>query len=192
MAVQPRFLIFFRFLCLDTSMNIQLFCFSSESVQLFFLRDLNQKQFKILLWFPNHLLHIGHSNIKFSYIYTIVMPKSSLWKTSRWNARLIYTFEKNSNKKIIKQDIITKSFQKFLLRKTSFNFLKFCWFKQSINTLKFKASASAFYWFQICKKIAWQFKILAILYFYRFIIIVNLTLQQVLLVIEWKEVINFY
>ena len=54
-----------------------------------------------------------------------------------------------------------------------------------------KTSASAFYCLQICKKIARQFKILAILYFYRFIIIINLTLQQVLLVIELSEVRNF-
>ena len=64
-------------------------------------------------------------------------------------------------------------------------------FKQSINTLKFNASASAFYCFQICKIIALQFEILAILYFYRVIIILKLTLQQVLLVIELNEVRNF-
>ena len=41
------------------------------------------------------------------------------------------------------------------------------------------------------RKIAQQFKILAILYFYRFIIIFNLSLQQVLFVIELNEVRNF-
>ena len=55
-----------------------------------------------------------------------------------------------------------------------------------------KASASNFYYFQICKKVAWQFKILAVLYFYRFIITVNLKLQQVLLVLELNEVRNFF
>ena len=70
----------------------------------------------------------------------------------------------------------------------SFNFFKFSWFEQSINTLKFKASASDFYYFQICKKSAWQFKILTVLYFYRFIITFNLTLHQVLLVLEWNKV----
>ena len=61
----------------------------------------------------------------------------------------------------------------------------------SLKLLLPKASASTFYCFQICKKIARQFKILAILYFYRFLIIFNLTLQQVLLVIELDEVRNF-
>ena len=49
---------------------------------------------------------------------------------------------------------------------------------------KLQASASALYWFHICKKITWQFKILAILYFYCSIIIFKRTLQQVLLLIE--------
>ena len=61
----------------------------------------------------------------------------------------------------------------------------------SLKLLLPKASASTFYCFQICKKIAPQFKILAILYFYRFLILFNLTLQQVLLVIELDEVRNF-
>ena len=78
----------------------------------------------------------------------------------------------------------------------SFNFFKFFWFEQSINTLKFKTSASKGFCFCFlllpnCKKNSRQFKILVILYFYRFIIIFNLTLQQVLLVIELKEVRNF-
>ena len=33
-ALQPCFLIFFRFLCLDTRINIYTFCFSSENLQL--------------------------------------------------------------------------------------------------------------------------------------------------------------
>ena len=53
------------------------------------------------------------------------------------------------------------------------------------------ASASSSFCFQICSKTAWQFKILAILYFYCFIIIFNLTLQQVLLVIELNYIRNF-
>ena len=75
----------------------------------------------------------------------------------------------------------------------SFNFFKFCWFEQSINTLKFTVSASKGCCF--CSlllpnlwKTARQFKILAILYFYCFIIIFNLALQQVLLVIELTKV----
>ena len=65
-------------------------------------------------------------------------------------------------------------------------------FLRSINTLEFKASVSTFYWFQICQKVARQFEILAILYFYPFIITFNLTLQQELLFIEMNEVRNFY
>ena len=57
-----------------------------------------------------------------------------------------------------------------------------------IRPLLPKASAS--YCFQICKKIAQLFKIIAIGYFYFFIIIFNFTLQEVLLVIELKEVGN--
>ena len=60
-----------------------------------------------------------------------------------------------------------------------------------LRPLLTKAFASAFYCFQICEKIPRQFKILAILYFYRFIIIFNLTLQQVLLLIELNEARNF-
>ena len=75
----------------------------------------------------------------------------------------------------------------------SFNFFKFCWFEQSINTLKSKVSASK----GCCScilllsnlwKIAQQFKIVATLYFYRFIIVFNLALQEVLLVIELTKV----
>ena len=54
-----------------------------------------------------------------------------------------------------------------------------------------KPFASVFYCFQICKKISRQFKILAILYFYGFIIIFNLTLQKVLLVTQLNKVRNF-
>ena len=129
-----------------------------------------------------------------SYIYTIEMRKSSLRKTSRWNARLIYTINKNNNKNNNKnQARITKAFEKFLVSETilsiitkifllctlndiaSFNFFKFCWFEQSINTLKFKVSASkgccfCFLLLPNLWKTARRFKILAILYFYRFII----------------------
>ena len=113
------FLIFLHFLCLDTWMNIQTFCFSSESVQLLCSRDAYQRYFKIFHWFSNHLLHIDHGNIKFSYIYTIEMQKSSLWKTTRWNAKLIYYINKNNNKNNIKnQDRITRAFEKFPLSET--------------------------------------------------------------------------
>ena len=54
-----------------------------------------------------------------------------------------------------------------------------------------KASASTFYYFRICRKIAQQFRILVVIYFYRFIIIFNLTLQQVLLVLEFNDDRNF-
>ena len=112
-------------------------------------------------WIPNHLLYIDHGNTKFSYIYTIEMRKSLLRKTSRWKERLIYTINKNNNKNNNKnQARITKTFEKFLVSEiilsiitkifllctlndiASFNFFKFCWFEQSINTLKFKVSAS--------------------------------------------------
>ena len=175
-------------------MNIRLFCFSSECVQIFCSSDVNEKYSKLFLWFLNYLLHIDHGNIKFSYIYTIEMRKNSLWKTSRWNGRLVYTFDKNNSKNNNKkQDRVTKAFEKFLLSETilSINNLNFLWFKQSIITQTFKASTSTFYWLQICKKITRQFEILPILYFYRFIIIFNLTLQQVFLVIELNEVKNF-
>ena len=137
------------------------------------------------------------------------MRKSSLWKTSKWNARLIYTINKNNNKNNKNQARITKAFEKFLVSNTilsiitkifllctlnniaSFNFFKFCWFEQSINTLKFKVSASkgccfCFLLLPNQWKIAKTFKISAILYFYRFIIIFKLALQQVLVVIEMK------
>ena len=60
-------------------------------------------------------------------------------------------------------------------------------------SLKFKISASKSCCFCILLlpnlwKIAQQFKILANLYFYRFLIIFNLALQQVLLVIELTKV----
>ena len=72
----------------------------------------------------------------------------------------------------------------------SFNFF---WFEQSINTLKFKSSASKSFCFYFLllpnlEKNTREFKILAILYFYLVIIIFKLTLQQVLLVIELNKV----
>ena len=93
--------------------------------------------------------------------YSTEMQKGSLWKTSKWNARLIYSINKNNSKSNNKnQARITKAFEKTLLSETilsiitkifllytlrdiaSFNFFKFCWFVQSINTLKIKVSAS--------------------------------------------------
>ena len=188
------------------------FCFSSGSLQLICSCDVTQKYYSIFHWFPNHLLYTDHGNTKFSYIYTIEMRKSSLRKAWRWNARLMYTINKNNNKNDNKnQARITKAFEKILVSETilsiiteifllctlndtaSSNFFKFCWFKQSINTLKFKISASkgccfCFLLLPNLWKIAWKFKILVILYFYRFIIVVNLALQQVLLVIELTKV----
>ena len=73
--------------------------------------------------------------------------------------------------------IITKIFLLCTLNDiASFNLFKFCWFEQSISTLKFKVSASKHccFWILLIPnlwKIARQFKILAILYFHRFIII---------------------
>ena len=42
-VLQPRFLIFFQFLYLDTWMNMQTFCFSSGSAQLLCSPDVNRK-----------------------------------------------------------------------------------------------------------------------------------------------------
>ena len=64
-------------------------------MQLHCSRDINEKCNRFY-WFPNHLLYIDHGNTKFSYIYTIKMRKSPLWKTWRWNPRLIYTINKNN------------------------------------------------------------------------------------------------
>ena len=144
------------------------------------------------------------------------MRKSSLWKTSRWNARLIHTINKNNNKNNNKnQDRITKAFEQVLVGETTLSIISLKYFfctcltillpltfsnffdsnnpsiLWSLRLLLPKASASAFYCFQIVKKNSRQFKILPILYFYHFIIIFNLILQQVLLVIELKEVRNF-
>ena len=141
------------------------------------------------------------------------MRKSSLWKTSRWHARMIHTISKNNNKANNgNQDRIIKAFEKLPVREiilsitelkyficthltillllTFSNFLdsenpKILW---NLRLLFSKPSASAFYYFIICKKIAREFKILTILYFYRLVIIFSLTLQQVLLVIELNKV----
>ena len=83
---------------LNEYMKILLLCWS----------DLNKK-YMIFRWFPNHLLYIDHGNTKFSYIYTIEKRKSSLWKTSRWNARLICTINKN-NKNNSKNQRFLKNF----------------------------------------------------------------------------------
>ena len=78
--------------------NIRTFCFCAESVQLLSSCDVNQKCYLIFYCFPNYFLYIDHGNTKFSYIYMIEKRKSSLWETSRWNARLMYTINKNNNK----------------------------------------------------------------------------------------------
>ena len=73
------------------------------------------------------------------------MQESSPLKTSKWNARLIYTINKNNNKSNNKKQArITKAFEKTLLSEkilsiitkifllytvkdiASFNFFKFC------------------------------------------------------------------
>ena len=111
---------------------------------------------------------------------------------------LIYTINKNNNKNNKKnQARITKAFEKFLVSKTVLSiitkifllctlnditfckFFKFCWFEQSINTLKLKVSAPKSWCFCFLLlpnlgKIARKFKILATLYFYRFFIIFNI------------------
>ena len=97
--------------------------FLLKNGQLLCSRDVNWKYHEICYWFPDHLLDIGHGNIKFSYIYTIEMWKSSIWKTSRWNARLIDTIDKNNNRNSNGQsnkskDGITKIFKEFLPSKT--------------------------------------------------------------------------
>ena len=119
--------------------------FSSESLQLFCSSDVDQK-YKISHWFPNHLFYIDNRKTKFSYIYMTEMRKSPLSKTSRWNARLIYTSNRNNDKNNNKnQARITKAFEKFPLNEkkliyyitkilllytlndiASFNFFKFC------------------------------------------------------------------
>ena len=61
----------------------------------------------------------GSWKYHFLYISIIQMQKSSLWKTSRWNAILIYTINKNNNKNKNKnQERITKAFETFLLNET--------------------------------------------------------------------------
>ena len=89
--------------------------FSSESVQLLSSCEVNQK-YKIFHWFPNYLFYINHGNTKFWYVYTKEMRKNPLWKTSRWNARLVYTINISSNKNNNKsQARITKALEKFPL-----------------------------------------------------------------------------
>ena len=142
------------------------------------------------------------------------MRKSSLWKTLGWYARLTCTINEYNNKNNNKnQERITKAFEKLLLSDFNyqitkiflwymfnniahFNLFKFSWFKQSINILRFMASTSKAFYFCFLLlpnlwKIARQFKMLTVLYFYRFIIIFSLTLQQVLLAIELNKVTNF-
>ena len=97
--------------------------FLLKNAQLLCSRDVNWKYHVIGYWFPDHLLYIDYGNIKFSYIYTIVRWKSSLWKTSRWNARLTHTIDKNNNRNSNdpnskNQDKIAKVFKEFFLSET--------------------------------------------------------------------------
>ena len=57
----------------------------------------------------------------------------------------------------------------------------------SLSLVLPKASASAFNCFQICKKNAREFKLLAILYFYRVIIIFKLTCNKCFLLLCWTK-----
>ena len=74
-----------------------------------------KKQYKTFYWFPYRSLYMDHGNTKCSYIYTIKMWKILPWKTSRWNATLIYTINKNNKNHNINKDMINKAFEKFLL-----------------------------------------------------------------------------
>ena len=91
---------------------------SFESVQLLCSFNVNQKYYKIFYWFPNYLLDIDHGNTKFPYTCTIETRKSLIWKTKSWNARLIYTINKNSKNNNKNQGRINKVFEKFLLSET--------------------------------------------------------------------------
>ena len=157
------------FLCLYTWINMWKFCFSSESMQLHCSCDVNQKC-NLFYWFPNHLLYIDHGNTKFSYIDSTKMRKSSLWKTWRWNARLMYTINKNNKNNNKIKDRITKASKQnnfiyyiskiFLLCTlnyiASFNFFRFFYSNilsilWSLSLLLPKVSASGFYCLQIWK-----------------------------------------
>ena len=89
-------------------------------------RDVNQKYCKMFYWFPNHFLYIDHGNTKSSCIYTIEMQESSFLITAKWNARLIYTFNKNNikNNNNKNKDRITKAFKEFLLSETLLSITK--------------------------------------------------------------------
>ena len=103
-----------------------------------------------------------------SCIYTIEKQRSSLWKTARWNARLIYTINKNNKKhdnifwKISSKwnNFIYYFIKIFLLYTLNLLPLTFSNFVHSNNQsilwslrlLLPKASAFAFCCFQLCKK----------------------------------------
>ena len=115
------------------------------------------------------------------------------------NARLINIINKNNNKNNNKsKDMITKAFKEFLLCGTLlsviwlkyFSFITFSEFsllKQSTNRLKLKASKYIFPLLSNWKKNLRQFKVLAVLCFHRFIIILKLTLQQWFLWLNWTK-----
>ena len=58
-------------------MNIQTFCFSSESMQLLCSRNVNQKYLMIFHWFPKHLLCTDYENIKLLYIYIYIYDRDA-------------------------------------------------------------------------------------------------------------------
>ena len=83
---------------------------------LFFFRNCAaKKHYKTFCWFPYRSLYMDHGNNNCSYIYTIKMRKSLPWKTSRWNARLIYTINKKNKNHNINTDMINRAFEKFIL-----------------------------------------------------------------------------
>ena len=76
----------------------------------------------------------------------IQMQKSPLWKTSRWNARLIYTINKNNNKKNNKNQVrITKAFEKFPL-----NEKKFIYYITKIFLFYTLSDIASFKFFKFC------------------------------------------
>ena len=69
------------------------------------------------------------------------MRKSSLRKTSRWNARLIYTINKNNNKNRAR---ITKAFEKFLVSETTLSIITKIFLLCTLNDI------ASFNFFEIC------------------------------------------
>ena len=186
------------------------FCFSSDDMELLCSRDVvNQKCFKMFHWFSKPFA----SYWPWKYQILIYLCDRDAKKTSTFNARLIYYIHKNNNKNNNKNhDRIAKAFAKFLLSEIILSIEQLKYFFCTHLTILFPLTysnfldsnnpsilwslrlllpkSSSFYCFKICRKIAREFKTLAILYFYRFIIIFNLTLQ-VLLVIVLNEVRSF-